>query len=183
MTTILRVLCLGWGLILVTFAGCELAAPRGRLVEAVPAPGTTIEGSPSAIVLRFSEPITKGSEATLRATYTLDEAGEPVYDPGVEFRAEQPDPADASHRTLSIALSGPLPKGLYAVQWRTVAVNGSAIRYGTVHYAVGTSIPDHILSDHPGGVYERNVRQRRTMATLAGGLILIALAFLVGRRP
>lgn len=183
MTTILRVLCLGWGLLLLAFGGCELAAPRGRLVEAVPAPGTTIEGSPSAIVLRFSEPITNGSQATLSATYTLDEAGEPVYDPGVEYRAERPDPADASHRTLSIALPGPLPSGLYAVQWRTVAESGNARRYGTVHYAVGTSIPEHILRDHPGGVYERSVRRRQTMATLAGGLILIALAFLVGRRP
>ena len=179
--TLFRVFLLGLGIGMAAIGGCELAAPRGRLVQAEPAPGTVIDSTTSAIKLRFSNPIANGSRATLSATYTLDAAGEPRYQPDIEFKVDRPDPEDP--QALIIRLPGPLPAGLYSVQWHTVAARGNARRHGTVHYAVGTTIPDHILEDHRGGVYERNVRQRYTMATLAGGLVFMALAFLVGRRP
>src|SRR5262245_59451434 len=129
MTFLVRLLLIGWGLAMLAFGGCDLAAPRGRLVEAVPAPGTSVTAPPSEIVLRFSDALANQSTMSAGSTYTLDAAGEPVYGDSNHVQVKGPDPGDRSRKTMRVALPPSARPGLYAVQWRAVALQGNAARY------------------------------------------------------
>jgi methionine-rich copper-binding protein CopC len=179
---LMRALLAGWGLILLVFGLAHLAAPRARLVTAMPAPGTTLGAPPSEVVLRFSEAMGGDTRLTVGPTFTVPDSGGPVYGSDRDTTVHGPEPADTTRRTLRVAFGRPLERGLYAVQWRTEAARGRAARHGTAYFAVGIPVPDHILRDHPKGWYERDVRERQHRSTLAGGAILLVLAFLVRRR-
>ena len=180
---VLRIALAGWGLILLAVGGCDLLQPRASLVESTPAAGAVLEAPPAAVVLRFDEPLGDQSHVRVASTITLSPAGEQEYGSGPEFIANGPDPSDAERRTLRVELPPGLPGGLYWVSWRTGVTPGGAARYGQFCYSVGMPIPESILAQNPGGKSERDSRQRQRTGALAGGLILLALAAIVRKRP
>jgi hypothetical protein len=140
-----------------------------------------LETPPDEIVLRFSESMGEQSSVALSSTITLTPSGEETYGTGGTIARAGPDRADPTRRTLRLGPGRRLPRGLYWVQWRTVAARSRAERSGTYCFAVGMPIPEHIRRDFPDGRRERDMRQRGRTAALAGGVILIALGLLVGR--
>ena len=182
MTGIARLLLVGWGLILLAFGGCDLIAPRARLVDATPPPGAELATPPAAVTLRFGEALSGDSHVSVSTTFTLSPTGERVYG-GPEFKATGPDPSDPTHRTLRVGIDRTLENGLYSVQWRTIATRSRAVLSGVSQFGVGMPVPEENLRDSPGGLRERDFRQRQRAATIAGGLVLIVLGLIIRRRP
>jgi methionine-rich copper-binding protein CopC len=179
---LLRLLAIGWGLILLVFGGCDLIAPRARLVDATPAPGAELATPPAEVTLHFGEALSGDSHVSVSTTFTLSPTGERVYG-GPDFKTTGPEPSDPTHRTLRVAIDRKLENGLYSVQWRTVAARGGAARSGASQFGVGLPVPEENLRDSPGGLRERDFRQRQRAATIAGGLILVVLGLVLGKRP
>jgi methionine-rich copper-binding protein CopC len=178
-----RLLAIGWGLILLVSGGCDLVAPRARLVDATPPPGAELATPPAAVTLRFGEAVSGDSHLAVRPIFTLSPTGERAYVSVPEFTVRGPDPSDPTHRTMRVEIDTTLENGLYSVQWRTVAARGRATRSGSSQFGVGMPVPEENLRDGPGGLRERDFRQRQRAATIAGGLILIVLGLIIGRRP
>lgn len=180
---VLRIALAGWGMILLAVGGCDLLAPRARLVESTPPAGAVLETPPAAVLLSFDEPLGEQSSMRVRSTITLSPAGAQVHGSGPEFTANGPDPSDGDRRTLRVELPPGLPGGLYWVSWRTYVTNGMAARSGQYCFSAGMPIPGSILADNPGGKRERDSRQRQRTGAIAGGLIMLALAAIIRKRP
>ena len=80
------------------------------LERALPGAGAEVRKAPDAIVLRFSEPV----EPRFSAIAVRDAAGNRV-DRG-------PTAAGETDKTLKVGL-GPLPPGVYRVDWRVASVD------------------------------------------------------------
>jgi methionine-rich copper-binding protein CopC len=181
-TVVLRIIAVGWGLLLLAVGGCDLLEPRARLVESTPPAGAVLETPPAAVLLRFDEPLGGQSHLRVRSTITLSPAGEQAFGSGPEFTANGPDRSDPDRRTLRVELPANLPGGLYWVSWRTGVNPGRATRYGQYCFSVGMPIPESILAENPGGKTERDTRQRQRTGAIAGGLIFLALAAMIRKR-
>src|SRR5687768_15868765 len=89
------------------------ATAHAELIEATPADGATVEGTPDEISATFSEPLeTDGSTFSLR-----NAAGERLAVGGI-------DPADGTR--LIIDPVPTLNPGVYEVRWRAASADGHA---------------------------------------------------------
>jgi len=96
------------------------AAADAELETAIPADGSTVEGTPDEIVLLFTQPVFEGSSLELRS------AADEVLATG------GPDPAG----TIRMAIVPPtLESGTYTVRWTSIASDGHVVR-GTVTFVV-----------------------------------------------
>ncbi|MDE2080331.1 MAG: copper resistance protein CopC [Burkholderiales bacterium] len=99
------------------------AHAHARVQTSTPADGATLATAPSALHIRFNEPI----EAAVSRVTLLGPAGA-----AVATSPAQGDPADAN------ALSLPLPRlaaGSYRAQWVTMGRDGHRMT-GTLHFTV-----------------------------------------------
>jgi hypothetical protein len=78
-----------------------------------------------------------------------------------------------------VGLDRGLPNGLYWVQWTAISARWRSQRTGRFCFGVGMSIPDDIIRDMPGAIYERDYRYRERRAVLLGGVLLVGLGFFV----
>jgi copper transport protein len=112
------------------------AGAHALLIHADPAPNATLSQSPSQLVLTFTEPI----EPSLSLIDMVDTRGRPVPD----VATSRPVPGNPAQ--LRAAITTPLPKGVYTVNWRTVsAVDGheasDSYAFGVDVAGVGTIAP------------------------------------------
>jgi methionine-rich copper-binding protein CopC len=180
---IVRALLLVFGVIMLLFGVWQLLEPRARYVSSSLQPGSILPESPRSVSITFSEELAPESEISVASTITSSASGETSYGDGKRYTAQGPDPEDPQRRTLRVDLGDELTRGLYWVQWKTVARRGLAQRSGRLCYAVGMPIPAHLTRDLPEGLYERDYQERRRRAALIGGVVLLALgAFVPSRR-
>lgn len=171
------------GVVLLSFALWNWLVPRARFVTSNPQPAAVLNASPSEVVIQFTDELARESTASVASTITLSTTGERIFGDGKRFVDQGPDVEDRDRRTLRVRLDPDLPKGLYWVQWNTVAARGRAQRSGRYCYAVGMNIPADIIRDMPGGFFERDYRYRDNRAFLAGGILLVGLGLLLFRLP
>lgn len=174
-TKAIRLSLLVMGSVLLLFGLWNWLIPRARYVTSNPRPGAMVATTPSAVTVDFSEELDVTSRISVASTITLSAAGERIYGDGKRFIVNGPAAHDSTHRTLYVALDPDLPTGLYWVQWNAVAARGKSQRSGSFCYGVGMSVPDDIMRDMPGAIYERNYRFRDHRAVVLGGLLLVGL--------
>src|SRR5262249_1643500 len=102
------------------------AAAAADLIAADPAPGSTLNGSPSAIRLDFSQPLSRGSHVDIYAGEFQAVAGVNSLVAGWELRAVLPQP---------------LPPATYTVQWQAITDDGASAQ-GSYQFAVAASGTD-----------------------------------------
>jgi copper resistance protein C len=102
------------------------ALAHARLVEAEPAAGEVLAGSPERAELRFSEPV----DAEFSPIEVRDSAGERVDNDDART-----DPEDA--RVVAATLEE-LPPGSYDVRWRMTSIDGHVVE-GRYSFAVAGS--------------------------------------------
>lgn len=108
-----------------------IATAHARLVEAIPADGVTVEGTPTQVSATFSEPLeTDGSTFSLR-----NAAGE-------RLAVGTIDPDDRTR--LIIDPVPDLAPGVYEVRWRAASADGHA-ENDTWSFTVWFSIPTKAL--------------------------------------
>ncbi|WP_149361525.1 copper resistance CopC/CopD family protein [Lolliginicoccus suaedae] len=122
------------------------AAAHASLVGTTPSDGSQVDGSPGAVNLRFSEPITL-VEDSIRV---LDRDAERVDTGGSR--------QDASPEQASVALLPGLPDGVYTVAWRVISGDSHPIR-GSFTFTVGdpadaSAVPEADLSDEASSVWD-----------------------------
>jgi copper transport protein len=126
-----------------------LAAPafaHAQLESTNPAPGAVLTGTPNAITLEFSEPVT----VALGGIRLFDENGDRI--------ATDP-PTKPAGNTVSTETRGKLANGSYVVTWRVTSADTHPIQgaftfqIGTGGNATGrdvTSLADRLLADQRG---------------------------------
>lgn len=96
---------------LALLAGSGAAWAHAHLKTATPAPGSTVQASPDAVTIDFTE----GVEPRFSGIEVQDAAGRRV-----EKGAAATAPSD--NKRFSVGLQ-PLPPGLYTVSWHATAVD------------------------------------------------------------
>jgi len=110
------------------FASVALAAPASAhagLLQATPAPGSTVDLSPTLVSLQFSEPVGLNS----RSIQVTDSAGRRV-DRGV------PHVLEGVADTVAVDLRTGLARGSYTVVWRVVSADAHPVS-GTFSFGYG----------------------------------------------
>lgn len=105
------------------------ALAHAELTSTVPASGANVAQSPKTVVLAFSE----NPDPKLSLVRILDSNGHVV--PGVSKVQSAPGKPQA----LQVALSTPLTKGVYTVNWRSVSSVDGHIANGAFAFGVGTA--------------------------------------------
>jgi methionine-rich copper-binding protein CopC len=127
---IARAVVLPCGLLALLLALAIPFAPvsaHSELISSDPEPGEVLETAPSQIVLNFSEPLGEGSSVIV---YTV----EYLRLPGVTYSI---DP------TMPTRLTAQLPElqpGAYAVQWRSISLDGHELT-GNFSFEIGSRLP------------------------------------------
>jgi methionine-rich copper-binding protein CopC len=116
------VLLLGLILLALTVAP---AYAHAELVTAVPAPGATVSGTFSELVLTFSEPVAAGSEVLLFADAFQSIAGVS---------------SSVSDKVITASLATSLAPGTYTVQWIAVSLDGHPVS-GSYQFAIANPPP------------------------------------------
>ena len=158
------------------------AAPafaHASLVDTVPAPGSVVIDPPTAIVLRFSEPVTAG----LGGVELYDAAG---------ARRETAAPVVAGD-TVRVPVRATLGDGSYVVTWRVVSADTHPVD-GAFTFSVGKAagpnesdpsiLADRLLRDqHGDATVGATWAVVRWLTFLAIALVVGGLVFLVGVWP
>lgn len=100
---------------------------HSELISSDPEPGEVLETAPSQIVLNFSEPLAEGSSVIV---YTL----EYLRLPGVTYSI---DPAMPTRLRAQLP---DLQPGGYAVQWRSISLDGHELT-GNFSFEIGSRSP------------------------------------------
>jgi copper transport protein len=105
------------------------ALAHANLTSTVPASGSSVAQSPKTIVMTFSE----NPDPKLSLVRVLDTNGHVV--PGVSSVR----PVPGKPLELQVALSTPLAKGVYTVNWRSVSAVDGHVANGAFAFGVGTT--------------------------------------------
>jgi copper transport protein len=150
-----------------------IAAPafaHASLEGTTPVPGAVLTGSPNAVVLDFSEPVT----VALGGVRLYNERGERIA-------TDPPTKPDGS--TVSTATRGTLANGSYVVTWRVTSADTHPIQgaftfqIGTAGNATGrdvTGLADRLLAD------QRGARAVGAAWGVARFLAFVGIAVLIG---
>ncbi len=98
---------------------------HAELVEAAPAAGSTVDGPPSEIRLKFSEPLVEGSHITLY---------------GEQFSAVADVTTIIAGSQLRGLISTPLEPGTYTVEWTAASLDSHTVS-GSYPFTVGPRAP------------------------------------------
>jgi copper resistance protein C len=115
------------------------ALGHAELATATPADKSTVNGSPTEIVMTFTEPV-KPANSSIK----LVDAGGTLVAQGSTV-----DPADA--KTMHLALPAPLTPATYTVRWTTASALDGDVARGTTTFTVAaaTSIAPTIAPSQP----------------------------------
>lgn len=125
--SLLRAALVGALLVLPLLGGAAPAWAHAVLLSSAPADQEVLDTSPTAVELRFNEPV--GAEAD--AVHVLDRDGARVDTGQVT--------TDSTGRTVTAGLRADLPQGTYVVSWRVVSGDAHPIRGGFV-FSVGEPV-------------------------------------------
>jgi methionine-rich copper-binding protein CopC len=163
-------------------AVCAPAFAHAQLLEATPAAGAKVSGSPEQVRLRFNEPI----DAEFDPVKVFNSSGK---------RVDQDDAhVSAADARVLVADLNPLPKGNYEVEWRATSVDGHVVN-GKYSFTVtsgangaqGAGRPEE--PQNQGGSESGETNRIALYSGLSiGALALVALAFagasfVRGRKP
>ncbi len=183
MTLVIRIVCLGWGAVMLLAGIMDGLAPRARYLSSQPEPGSTLAEVPTEVVVTFTNELHPDSTIHVVSTMSLLPSGEASYTGGQDAVATAGlDPNDSSHRSLRATLQAGLPDGLYRVDWSTTERRSRAERYGSFYFGVGMPVPAHLLgkAGHPFQENDPyNGIEHERDAAVAGGVILIALGIVL----
>ncbi|MGP5696480.1 copper resistance CopC family protein [Brachybacterium alimentarium] len=112
------------------------ALAHDTLISSDPAAGDTLETSPEAITLTYSDNVLEVSPVVR----IVDESGETIAD--IEPTVEGPD--------VTATLEEPLPAGDYTVQWRVVSSDGHPIE-GNLEISVEQDSTDQAAAPSDNG--------------------------------
>lgn len=132
---------------------------HAQLLEANPAPGSTLDTPPAEIRLTFNEPIGSDSRLSL-----FDNAF--YAQPGVNSFI---DPQNANQLVATLP---PLAAGIYNVNWTAVSADGHLIS-GSFRFQIGQTNPTPA---------EATSGSAWLLPTLLVGLVLFGGAFWIGRK-
>ena len=170
------ILAVVWGVLVFLSSGGSALA-HANLVEASPAPNSTLNAAPSQVIIWFTEPI----EPRLSEIRVLDAQGARVDDGNSRF-----DPNDPT--VMSVGME-PVPDGTYTVAWKNVsAVDGHRVR-GSYLFSVGVPISGETLEEPEGPLLqspaEPALRWLLLLGALAmaGGLVLELFVTLPALQP
>lgn len=177
-----RILLLFFGFALLFFGLWDLLVPRGRFVSSSPQAGSMIADPPTAVIINFSNELSPESQIEVLSTVRLLPSGEQDYpDQKSVVVFSRLDPDDPSRRSIRADLRLGLHKGLYAVSWRTKSAGWRARTLGRMYFGAGMPVPEHIIQDARGTIWERHFQQRERRGALIGGVVLLALGFWLPR--
>ena len=184
----IRIFLIGLGSLMLVLWVMDLAQPRARYVSGEPEPGATIDAVPRQVTIHLSEPLASGSTIEVIQTVAVSAAGEVSHPGNGVDTLSGLDPDDTREKTLRAVLRDGLAPGIFAVRWRSQAKRGRGERSGMYYFGVQRAPPEEVHGWSGSPVHERDLgpwnRQRLGRnALLASGLILIALAAMVQRRP
>jgi methionine-rich copper-binding protein CopC len=132
---------------------------HAQLLEANPAPGSTLAEAPTEIRLLFDEPIGADSRINLfnNAFYAVT---------GIESRVDPERPAQL------VATLPPLDRGIYNVNWTAVSIDGHMVS-GSYRFQIG-----EIQSNLDDGTRSNEW----FLPFFLGGLALFGVVFWIGRK-
>lgn len=149
-----------------------LRAPAARLpahalpVTTSPTAGQTLQSSPTQVVMTFTE----RPDPAHSAIEVLDTSGKVLAGPAVQ-------PVPGQPATLRIAITTPLQKGIYTVNWKTISTVDGHLATGAFSFGVGETptagAPSSVKSPGPS---ELAIVAR--FLYLAGLIALLGLVFL-----
>jgi len=173
--TLVRILCGGFGALLLATASCDLLQPRARLTRSDPEAGTTLATPPAVVALSFSNALDRSSELRVRRTVTIGPFGERVPTGGTPVTAASgADAITTDGRHLRVRLPEDAAGGLYLVDWTaTSSAWRRARRFGRLYFGVGMPVPDAIVRE--GVLREDDPGERDRRATMLGGVICLAI--------
>jgi methionine-rich copper-binding protein CopC len=183
MTLVSRIVCLGWGALLLLGGIVDGLIPRARYVSSRPEPGSTLAAAPAEVVVAFSRELHPDSTIYVVSTMPVPPSGETSSTGGMDVTAVSGlDPNDPARQSLRAVLPPGLPTGLYRVDWNTTARRSSGEAYGSFYFGVGTPVPLH-LAGKTGRPFREDDRgagiERERDAAIAGGVILIAVGIVL----
>ena len=147
------------GLAIFSDGGSALA--HANLVEANPAPNSTLDAAPSQVIIWFTEPI----EPRLSEIRVLDAQGARVDDGSPQFDANDPT-------VMSVGM-GPVPDGTYTVAWKNVStVDGHRVR-GSYLFSVGVPISGETLEEPEGALLQSPIEPALRWLLLLGALAMV----------
>ena len=154
------VLIVVWGgLALFSWGGSALA--HANLVEADPAPNSTLDAAPSQVIIWFTEPI----EPRLSEIRVLDAQGARVDGGSPQFDPNAP--------TVMAVGMGPVPDGTYTVAWKNVStVDGHRVR-GSYLFSVGVPISSEALEEPEGPLLQSPIEPALRWLLLLGALAMV----------
>ncbi|MFS2012075.1 copper resistance protein CopC [Azospirillum sp. CT11-132] len=150
------------------------AVPRSSLAHAVlmesaPADGASLTAAPTAVTLKFNEPVTP-----IRIQL-LDQQGRDMADP---------QGAVAKNETVRLTLPPELPNGLYVASYRVTSADGHPVA-GSFTFGIGVtpqSVTERPLADDPSraaalaGLLLRAMHYAALLAGTGGGLFLVLVS-------
>ena len=140
-----------------------VASAHADLLSSDPASGATLERSPSAIHLTFSEaPDPSLSEvALLNAGGATVPTGTPTMD---------------GARTFVVSVPDTLPRGVYTVTWRVVSADDGHVTSGAFPFGVGTSPTGSATSGSTSESGPTPLSVASKSLLYAGSMLLVAVA-------
>jgi methionine-rich copper-binding protein CopC len=174
-------ICLAlFGLSMLLVAVGQALMPHARYRQGRPEPAGVLDTAPAEVVVRFSREVTPDSRLGVVSTVSILPSGEYSYSGGADVVAQSGfDPNDSSRQSLRAVLRPGLPKGLYRVDWSTVAARGKAERFGRYYFGVGMAVPASITRDLGGPLRERGTYDTDEVsprAVVLGGVLLVVFA-------
>ena len=179
---ILRMLCIGWGSILLLFGACQLLRPKARYIESDPRPGAMLQSPPSVVTVTFSESLSADSRIGIYPSIVFSPSGDRSYGTGDLNVVSGLDPDDSRGRTLRAVLGEGIASGRYRVRWSAIPAQGGTTRRGHFEFTAG-SVPDDVTRGMEPGLTERDTRWRGRRSALVGGVLLIALGLVFPMLP
>jgi len=149
----------GLAAILVLATAAPAAAHAG-FVSSDPADGATLEASPDAITIQFTEP----PDLDLSSISVLDAGGQEV---------PTGQPGSLGDRGLAVALPTPLSDGVYTVSWQVVSTEDGHGTAGSFAFGIGEAPPP------PGSGGETEAITTATPLTVAAKALFYAGTMLV----
>lgn len=139
-------------------AGASSAWPHAMLLDTQPADGVALDAAPSAVVLRFNEPVAPVAVLVLDAN-------------GIDRAAGAPQ---ALNNEIRLDLPASLPEGGYIVSWRVVSADSHPIGGGFVFTVGAGAAPEAPASIDSGreGVWTAAVMLNRFL--MYAGLMFAA---------
>jgi methionine-rich copper-binding protein CopC len=133
---------------------------HAQLLEADPAPGSTLDAPPTEIRLTFNEPIGTDSRIGLFNNAFYAQTGVESF-------------VDLQNPNQLVATLPPLNHGIYNVNWTAVSTDGHPVS-GSYRFQIGDPPPAPNENENRNSVW--------LIPLLLGGLVLLGGAFWIGRR-